>query len=131
LQSESDPPDQQNLRAKKREVKESDRSATAVNQEVANAVIKGLSHFGAGQVVESLVYILELEHSVDLNSLANNTDALKAALGKMFGSAAHVIEGRISESLAKQLGIDPDGKTLDQLVEILKSRIGDLAPAAK
>ncbi len=98
---------------------------------MAIAVVKGLSHFGAGPVVESLVYILELEHSVDLNSLANNLDALRDALSKMFGSASHVIEGRISESLAKQLGIDPDGKTLEELVEILKGRIGEFVPQEK
>ena len=100
----------------------------ALNQQVAKAVSKGLSYFGAGPVVESLVYILELEHSVDLNSLADNLDALRAALTKMFGTAGHVIEGKISESLGKQLGVDPDGKTLEQLVEILRGRIQEFVP---
>ena len=94
-------------------------------------MVKGLSYFGAGPVVESLVYILELEHSVDLNSLANNLDALRAALLKMFGGAAYVIEGKIAESLAKQLGVDPEGKKLDELVEILRARLETSLPNTK
>lgn len=97
-------------------------SPVVVNQQVASAVVKGLSYFGAGPVVESLVYILELEHAVDLNSLADNLGALRAALQKMFGNAAYVIESKIAESLAKQLGVDPEGKKLDELVEVLKEK---------
>jgi hypothetical protein len=104
---------------------ENDEKSAALNRQVASAVLKGLSYFGAGQVVESLVYILELEHAVDLNSLANNLDALRAALNKMFGGAAHVIEAKIAESLAKQLGVDPDGRKLDDLVQMLKEKIQD------
>ena len=106
-------------------------SEIALNQQLAKAVAKGLSYFGAGPVVESLVYILELEHSVDLNSLVNNLDALRAALTKMFGSAAYVIEGKITESLGKQLGVDSDGKSLDSLIEILRGRIQEFIPAKK
>jgi hypothetical protein len=121
LQSASDPNHQRDLQARR----EPGTSSVniALNSEVANAVTKGLSYFGAGPVVESLVYILELEHSVDLYSLANNLVALRAALEKMFGGAAYVIEGKISESLAKQLGVDPDGKKMDELVNILKNRL--------
>jgi hypothetical protein len=100
----------------------------ALNRIVANTVVKGLSYFGAGPVVESLVYILELEHSVDLNSLANNLSALRAALEKMFGGAAYVIEAKIAESLAKQLGVDPEGKKLDELVQLLSERIDEFLP---
>ncbi len=110
---------------------DADASEIALNQQVAKAVVKGLSYFGAGPVVESLVYILELEHSVDLNSLANNLDALRAALTKMFGSAAYVIEGKIAESLGKQLGVDSDGKSLDSLVDVLRGRIQEFIPQNK
>lgn len=103
----------------------SEDQSAALNHQVATAVVKGLSYFGGGPVVESLVYILELEHSVDLNSLAYNLHALKAALSKMFGGASYVIETKISESIAKQLGIDPDGKKLEDLVELLKVKIGE------
>ena len=105
--------------------KGSDENSAAVNRQVASAVVKGLSYFGAGQVVESLVYILELEHAVDLNSLSNNLDALRAALVKMFGGAAYVIESKIAESLAKQLGVDPEGRKLEDLVNSLKEKLKD------
>ena len=130
MQSASDPAHQRDLRAQT-ETEKDDALNAALNTEVANAVIKGLSYFGAGPVVESLVYILELEHSVDLNSLANNLDALRAALQKMFGGAAYVIEGKIAESLAKQLGVDPDGKKLDELVATLKERLEKSIPTEK
>jgi len=120
----NDPPGEQNAAL-------SEAAAVALNQQISKAVVKGLSHFGAGAVVESLVYILELEHSVDLHSLANNLDALRAALQKMFGSATYVIEERIDESLAKQLGIDRGGKSLEELVEILKARIDEFIPTEK
>jgi len=110
---------------------DTEASETALNQQVAKAVVKGLSYFGAGPVVESLVYILELEHSVDLNSLANNLDALRAALTKMFGSAAYVIEGKIAESLGKQLGVDSDAKSLDSLIDMLRGRIQEFIPGNK
>jgi hypothetical protein len=130
LQSTSNPTQQPGL-GKDKNTKESDAAKVAVNQQVANAVVKGLGHFGAGPVVESLVYILELEHSVDLNSLSNNLDALRAALQKMFGNASYVIEAKIAESLAKQLGVDPDGKKLDELVEILRGRIEEFLSSEK
>jgi len=60
---------------------------------------------------------------VDLNSLSDNLDALRAALLKMFGGAAYVIEDKITESLAKQLGVDPDGKKLEELVGLLRGKL--------
>jgi len=130
LQSASDRAHDRDLHARK-EAEKDDALTVALNNEIANAVTKGLSYFGAGPVVESLVYILELEHSVDLNSLANNLDALRAALQKMFGGAAYVIEGKITESLAKQIGIDPDGKKLDELVANLRGRLEKSLPTEK
>lgn len=127
MQSASDPTRPQ---AEKRDSEIAEQNSAVVNRQLASAVVKGLSHFGGGQVVESLLYILELEHAVDLNSLANNLDALRAALNKMFGGAAYVIEAKIAESLAKQLGIDPDGRKLDDLVQALKDKIQD-SPSKK
>ena len=92
------------------------------NALVAKAVITGLGYFGAGQVVESLVYILELEHSVDMNSIAENIEGLRNALTKMFGSASHVVETKIAEALGKQLGVDSEGKTIEDLIRILDIR---------
>ena len=89
-------------------------------------MITGLGYFGAGQVVESLVYILELEHSVDMNSIADNIPGLRVALSKMFGGAAHVVETKIAEALGKQLGVDSDGKSIEDLIRILDTRDADL-----
>jgi len=116
---------------KKEDDSNAEAAEAALNQQLAKAVAKGLSYFGAGPVVESLVYILELEHSIDLNSLTNNLDALRAALTKMFGTAGYTIEGKIAESLGKQLGVDVDGKSLDSLVKILRERIQEFIPANK
>ncbi|MFI5421761.1 MAG: hypothetical protein ACHQ1H_12400 [Nitrososphaerales archaeon] len=92
------------------------------NALVAKAVVTGLGYFGAGQVVESLVYILELEHSVDMNSIADNIDGLRSALSKMFGGAARVVETKIAEALGKQLGVDSEGKSIETLIAILDRR---------
>ncbi len=127
MQSASDPARPQNLQDDEKREKQ-DRLNIELNSEIAKAVTKALSYFGAGPVVESLVYILELEHSVDLNSLADNLDALQAALQKMFGGAAYVIEEKITESLAKQLGVDPEGRQLKELVEILRARLDRSVP---
>ncbi|MHB1908796.1 MAG: hypothetical protein ACYCQJ_07975 [Nitrososphaerales archaeon] len=87
------------------------------SQAVKEAVIDGLAHFGGKNVVESLLYILELEHSVDLNDVANQIEKLLAGLDKMFGKASYVIEEKICENLAKRLGLDPEGQSLESLIE--------------
>ena len=46
----------------------------------------------------------------------------------MFGTAGYTIEGKIAESLGKQLGVDVDGKSLDSLVKILRERIQEFIP---
>lgn len=97
------------------------------NAQVAKAVVTGLGYFGAGQVVESLLYILELEHSVDLNSIANNIDGLRVALSQMFGGAARVVETKIAEALGKQLGADSEGKSIEAMIAIMDSREAGVA----
>lgn len=87
------------------------------SQVVKEAVAEGLAHFGGKNVVESLLYILELEHSVDLNDIANQIEMFRAGLEKMFGKASHVIEEKICDSLAKKLGLDPDGQSLENLID--------------
>jgi HEAT repeat protein len=103
----------------------------ALNRQVAKAVISALGYFGPPSAVDSLVYILELEHSVDVNNVANNLDALKIALTTMFGGAAYVVDGKIVEALGKQLGIDSQGKTIQSMILILKSRIKEFVPELK
>lgn len=103
----------------------------ALNRQVAKAVISGLGYFGPASVVDSLVYILELEHSVDVNNAANNLDALRVALETMFGGAAYVVDGKIVEALGKQLGVDSQGKTVQAMIVVLKSRIKEFVPELK
>ena len=103
----------------------------ALNEQFAKAVVTGLSYFGRGQVVESLVYILELEHSINMNSIVENLPALRSALTKMFGGAEYVIEGKICEALGKQLGVDSEGKTIEFMVSVLKSRIQEFVTQKK
>ncbi|MDA4130048.1 MAG: hypothetical protein OK457_04705, partial [Thaumarchaeota archaeon] len=68
---------------------------------------------------------LELEHSVDLNSIASNIEGLRIALTKMFGGAAHVVENKIAEALGKQLGVDSEGKSIEELIRILDTRLSE------
>jgi hypothetical protein len=102
----------------------SDESADqeiALNNLVGEAVAQGLSHFGGDNVVESLVYILELEHSVNLKNVVNQVEELRTGLSKMFGEAAYVVEGHVCGNLAKTLGLDPEGRTLEELIQAARS----------
>lgn len=98
-------------------------SETKTNDVISEAVLHGLSHFGGADVVESLVYILELEHSVDLRSVSTDLNKLRGALKAMFGAASYVVEERICANLAKTLGLDPDGRSLEELTQEARNRI--------
>ena len=91
-----------------------------LNNLVRDAVSQGLAHFGGRNVVESLIYILELEHSVNLRNIVNELDALRLGFEKMFGEAAYVVEEKVRNNLAKNLGLDPEGRTIEQLIEAAK-----------
>jgi hypothetical protein len=95
-----------------------------LNDLVGEAISQGLSHFGGKNVVESLIYILELEHSVDLRNVANELDALRRGFESMFGNAAYVVEEKVRNNLAKNLGLDPDGRTLEELIEAARKSLG-------
>ncbi len=92
-----------------------------VDQEFANAIRIGLGHFGPDSLVDTLVYILELEHAVNIDSISNDPASLKTALSRMFGGAAYVVEFKICQAIAKRLGVDGDGKSLDDLISMLKA----------
>jgi hypothetical protein len=94
-----------------------------INNLVGEAVFLGLSHFGGKNVVESLVYILELEHSVNFRNVANELNTLRLGLAKMFGDAAYVVEEKVRNNLAKSLGLDPEGRSLEQLIEAAKKSL--------
>jgi hypothetical protein len=97
-----------------------DSDHSIVDQELARAIRTGLGHFGPESLVENLVYMLEVDYSVDINSVSSDPASLKSALSKMFGGASYVVEYKICQALARQLGIDGEGKSLEQLIELLK-----------
>jgi hypothetical protein len=97
---------------------------TKTNDVVSEAILRGLSNFGGADVVESLVYILELEHSVNLRTVTGELDKLRFALNAMFGAAAYVVEEKICSNLAKSLGLDPEGRSLEDLSLEARRRYG-------
>ncbi len=99
-------------------------NVSKANDIVSESILRGLSNFGGEDVVESLVYILELEHSVNLRTVSGELDKLRLALNSMFGAAAYVVEEKISSNLAKTLGLDPDGRSLEDLTREARERYG-------
>ena len=93
-----------------------------VAAQIAKAVEGGLAYFGTDMIVESLLYILELDYSVDLRSVADNPDLLRNALSKMFGAAEYVVEAKICQVIGKQIGVDSEGKSFEDLIAIAKSK---------
>lgn len=91
-----------------------------LNKRVLDALMRGLGHFGSSAIVESLLYILELEYSVDTSLLASNLSMLRSGFARMFGAGAYVVENKVREELAKQAGVDSDGKTLEDLIELTR-----------
>lgn len=96
-----------------------------LNDLVGEAVSQGLSHFGGDDVVESLIYILELEHSVNLRNIVNQVEEFRKGLTKMFGDAAYVVEGHVCSNLARTMGLDPEGRTLEELIETARSFVNE------
>jgi uncharacterized protein YdiU (UPF0061 family) len=97
--------------------KSSTEVETRLNGIVREAVSQGLSHFGGKNVVESLFYILELDYSVDMRNVVNDLESLHRAFEKMFGNASYVVEERVRNNLAKILGLDPEDRSLEELIE--------------
>ncbi|MHB1868934.1 MAG: hypothetical protein ACYCPP_08310 [Nitrososphaerales archaeon] len=91
-----------------------------VAQEVKKAVLTGLGHF-VPRSVEFLVNFMEQEHSVDFNTIADNPRLLRAGLSKMFGDAELIVESRICQALAEPFGIDSAGRSLEDLISIIRS----------
>ncbi len=94
-----------------------------LNERFYSAVRKGLAHFGGDGIVESLLYMLELEHSVDLKKVATNTSHFRSALKGMFGTGAYVVENKIRDEFARQEKVVGEGKSLDELVDLLRKDI--------
>lgn len=102
-----------------------------VGEQIADAIERGLAYFGTDAIVESLLYILELDYSVDLKSVAFNPNVLRNALLKMFGAAEYVVESKICQVIGKQLGIDSEGKSFEDLIAIAKARAEEEIPPKK
>ncbi|MDG6906947.1 MAG: hypothetical protein JRN20_14325 [Nitrososphaerota archaeon] len=103
-----------------RESKRHDDPAT-IDRGVREAVIAGLSHFATGTALDALIYLLEVEHSVDFNFVSDNPTILRSGLIKMFGSAEEVIESRICEALRTHFQIATSGKLLEEVISRIKS----------
>lgn len=100
-----------------------------LNVHVKRAVLSGLAHFAPQRSLEVIVAILEQEYSVDFERLAENTGTLKFAFTRMFGGGAPVVEIRISKELARDMGVEFDGRSLDELIIMLRAANETLAPA--
>jgi hypothetical protein len=92
----------------------------AVQQKLKKAVLIGLGHFAPSSTVEILINVLEQEHSIDFATIPNNPMSLREGLSKMFGSAEPVIESRIRQAIAKELGVSAEGRSLEDLVTLCK-----------
>jgi Na+-transporting methylmalonyl-CoA/oxaloacetate decarboxylase beta subunit len=100
---------------------EEHRRDFSIDQKVKNAILAGLGYFATGSVLEILVYFLEIEQSVDFGTVVANPKPLRAGLSAMFGSAEDVVETKICQALGRQFRIDIEGKSLEDIVSIIKS----------
>ena len=100
---------------------EENRRDSSIDQKVKNAILAGLGYFATGSVLEILVYFLEIEHSVDFSTVVDNPKPLHAGLSVMFGSAEEVVETKICQALGRQFRIDSEGRSLEDMVSIIKS----------
>ena len=91
----------------------------SVNKIVRESVLSGLSHFGNKNVVDSLLYILELEHSVNLYNLTFDLPSFRSGINAMFGTGGYILEEHVCDELARRLGIDRNGRNLETLIDLL------------
>ncbi|MDG6998556.1 MAG: hypothetical protein JRN15_05515 [Nitrososphaerota archaeon] len=85
------------------------------------AVLSSLAHFAPQRSLEAIVAILEQEHSVNFERLAEDIGILRIALTKMFGNGESVVEARISKALAKDVGVEFEGKSLDEIISLFRA----------
>jgi len=90
---------------------------------VFDSILKGLSHFGGPKVADSILYILELDHGVSMQGLANDLEKFRKGLRKMFGESSGIIEYHVEVQLAKRIGTDPEGKDLDDLIALTRDYV--------
>lgn len=90
---------------------------TKLNDLLRRAVYESLCHFGGDRAAESLQYIMELEHSVDIKNPLDNIQSMRLGLKAMFGKAYIVIKDQTRGNLAKQLRLALEGRSIEQLIE--------------
>lgn len=98
-----------------------DKRKSSTGIDVKDAVLAGLSHFATGAALEALVYLLEVEHSVDFALIADNPAVLRRGLTAMFGSTEEVVEARICQALATQFGVIGPRGTLEELISMIRA----------
>ena len=89
-----------------------------------DSILAAFRHFGGTQVVESILYVLELEHGVNPKGVARDSKPFKRALMLMFGGTADLIETRVVVELAKRLDVNYEGRTLEELLSMARISIG-------
>ena len=97
------------------------KKASVTDQGVKEAVLSGLGYFATGTALEILVYILEVEHSVDFNFISENPSTLRTGLSAMFGNAVEVVEARICQALGTKFRIGSVGRTLEEMLSTIRS----------
>ena len=94
----------------------------SVNKIVRESVLSGLSHFGNKNVVDSLLYILELEHSVNLHDLTFDLPSFRSGINAMFGTGGYILEERVCDELSRRMGVDRNGRNLETLINLLEDK---------
>lgn len=105
---------------------EADLNLIRMNNKMKRAVLSGLAHFAPRQSLEIILAILEQEHAVDLQRLAEDINPLRSALTKMFGNGSSIVEERIAQDLAREIGIEYEGSPLDAMVtQLTHSKVAE------
>ncbi|HKW05046.1 MAG TPA: hypothetical protein VJN71_07090 [Nitrososphaerales archaeon] len=94
----------------------------AVTLALSNSALRALSFFGSKRIVDSVLDILELEHSISINDVSRRPEVFENGIEAMFGSGSSVILKILRREIAKDLGVLPEGRTLDQLVEFAREK---------
>lgn len=94
----------------------------AVTLALSNSALRALSFFGSKRIVDSVLDILELEHSISINDVSRRPKVFEHGIEMMFGSGSSVILKILRREIAKDLGIAPEGRTLEQLVEFAREK---------
>ncbi|GEM_PF-1954606 len=82
---------------------------------LVDSIREGLRYFGGNDVMNGILYVLEIDYGLTMPKIVQNISLLKENLERMFGDSSSVIEDRICIQLATRLGIDHSGRSLVEL----------------